>query len=204
MLMKYIEVAKNDKTVKPITNVRFKVDYDITNILRLWGNWSRKDYYLEQKTLNFYNTQHKRYKEVCSDNDGLLIDSILQSMSKVSNKAREQYQVLMLSYFGEECIIEDYVASSGAVQRLGILIDKKIVQPDESLISNISMKDFNKQVKHIIKPLSVVDIAAKMGVDRAKIKAIKEGGENHIVGHLSALTLLTGEQLEIIKHIKHI
>lgn len=203
-MTEYIEVKKNNEIIKPITKVHFKVDYDITDILRLWGNWSRKDYYLEQRTLNFYNSQYKRYKEVCSDNDGLLIDSILQSLSKVSDKAKEQYNVLILSYFGEKCIIEDYVASTGKAQRLGILFEKGIIQTNELLMANISMKDFNKQVKYIIRPLSVVDIAAKMGVDRAKIKALKEGGENHIIGHLSALTMLNGEQLEIIKHINHI
>lgn len=192
---KYIDDEPRE-IVKPITKVRFKADYDITDVLRLWGNWSRKDYYEEQKTPNFYNEQKKQHKEVCSDNDGLLIDSILISLSKTGSTGREQFEVLKLFYFGERQIIEDCVPTTGVGRELMMTLT-----PND-LSNKISVKNFNRQSKNIIMPLNVVDIAKKMGIDRAKIKSLKEGGENHIVGHLSALTLLTGKKLEILEQIK--
>jgi Phage antitermination protein Q. len=197
VLAEYIEVEEHKEIVKPVTRVHFKADYDITDVLRLWGNWSRKDYYSEQKTPNFYNEQSKQYKEICSDEDAMIIDAILISLSKVNKQSNEQYKILKLFYFGEVLTIEDYVATTGHGRELERLAH-------DGVINLISMKDFNKQTKNIIKPLSVVDIAKKVGVGRAKIKSLKEGGENHVIGHLNALTMLTGEKLEILNNIKNI
>lgn len=197
MSYEYIEVEEKKEVVKQVTQVRFKADYDVTDALRMWGNWSRKNYYSEQKTTYFYNEQSRQYKEICSDNDAMIIDSVLISLSKVSKKGNEQYKILKLFYFGEALTIEDYVATTGLGRKL-----ERLAYDERASI--ISIKDFNKQTKNIIKPLSVVDIAKKFGVDRAKIKSLKECGENHVFGHLSALTLLTGQQLEILNNIKYI
>lgn len=194
---RYLEDKESKEDVKPVSKVRFKADYDITDILRLWGNWARKNVYLEQRSPSWFNEQPKRYKESCSDDDALLIDSALISLSKTSRQGAEQYEVLKLFYFGQSRTVEEYVASTGMGRKLERLAFNGIV----SIISN---KDFNKQTKTFIQPLSVVDIAKKMNIDRSKVKLIKEGGENHIVGHLSAITMLTGRRLEILNNIKFI
>lgn len=194
---KYIDKEEPREEVKPVTKVRFKVDYDITDVLRLWGNWARKNVYLEQRSPSWFNEQPKRYKESCSDDDALLIDSALISLSKTSRQGAEQYEVLKLFYFGQSRTVEEYVASTGMGRKLERLAF-------DGAVSIISNKDFNKQTKTFIQPLSVVDIAKKMNIDRSKVKLIKEGGENHIVGHLSAITMLTGQRLEILNNIKFI
>lgn len=194
---RYLEGEEPREEVKPVTKVRFKVDYDITDVLRLWGNWARKNVYLEQRSPSWFNEQPKRYKESCSDDDALLIDSALISLSKTSRQGAEQYEVLKLFYFGQSRTVEEYVASTGMGRKLERLaFDEKVC-----IISN---RDFNKQTKTFIQPLSVLDIARKMNIDRSKVKLIKEGGENHIVGHLSAITMLTGQRLEILNNIKFI
>ena len=195
MLAEYKYIEDEPEVAKPIASVRFKADYDITDVLRSWGNWSRKDYYSSQKTPCFYDNQQKHHKELCSDDDALLIDSALILLSKTSKKGLEQYEVLKLFYFGEEVTIESIVAATGAGRKLKRLAD-------ENLLSIVSTKDFNIQTKNIIKPLTVVDIAKKIGIDRAKVKLLKEGGENHILGHLSAITLLTGEKLALLNNLK--
>ena len=194
---RYLEGEEPREEVKPVTKVRFKVDYDITDVLRLWGNWARKNVYLEQRSPSWFNEQPKRYKESCSDDDALLIDSALISLSKTSKQGAEQYEVLKLFYFGQSRTVEEYVASTGMGRKLERLAF-------DGAVSIISNKDFNKQTKTFIQPLSVVDIAKKMNIDRSKVKLIKEGGENHIVGHLSAITMLTGQRLEILHNIKFI
>lgn len=194
---KYIDEEELKAKVKPVTKVRFKADYDITDVLRLWGNWARKNHYLEQRSPAWFNEQPKRYKEICSDNDALLIDSALISLSKTSKQGAEQYEALKLFYFGQSRTVEEYVASTGFGRKLERLAFNGVV----SIISN---KDFNKQTKIYIQPLSVVDIAKKMNIDRSKVKLIKQGGENHIVGHLSAITMLTGHRLEILNNLKFI
>lgn len=194
---RYLEDKESKEDVKPVSKVRFKADYDITDILRLWGNWARKNVYLEQRSPSWFNEQPKRYKEACSDDDALLIDSALISLSKTSRQGAEQYEVLKLFYFGQSRTVEEYVASTGMGRKLERLAFNGIV----SIISN---KDFNKQTKTFIQPLSVVDIAKKMNIDRSKVKLIKEGGENHIVGHLSAITMLTGQKLDILNSIKYV
>ena len=194
---RYWEGEEPKEEAKPVTKVRFKVDYDITDVLRLWGNWARKNVYLEQRSPSWFNEQPKRYKESCSDDDALLIDSALISLSKTSRQGAEQYEVLKLFYFGQSRTVEEYVASTGMGRKLERLAF-------DGAVSIISNKDFNKQTKTFIEPLSVVDIAKKMNIDRSKVKLIKEGGENHIVGHLSAITMLTGQRLEILNNIKFI
>lgn len=194
---KRIDEEQPKEEVKNVTKVRFEADYDITDVLRLWGNWARKNVYLEQRSPSWFNEQPKRYKESCSDDDALLIDSALISLSKTSRQGAEQYEVLKLFYFGQPRTVEEYVASTGFGRKLERLAFN-------GLVSIISNKDFDKQTKTYIQPLSVVDIAKKMNIDRSKVKLIKEGGENHIVGHLSAITMLTGQRLEILNNIKFI
>ena len=97
---RYWEGEEPKKEVKPVTKVRFEADYDITDVLRLWGNWARKNVYLEQRSPSWFNEQPKRYKESCSDDDALLIDSALISLSKTSRQGAEQYEVLKLFILG--------------------------------------------------------------------------------------------------------
>lgn len=180
LVEQYIEVETPKKIVKPVSQARFSSNYDINDLLTEWGNWSRKDYYIEQKTPSFYYNQKSKHKKICSDEDALLIENILTSLAKINKNGADQFNVLKLFYFGCELTIEEYVASTGCTRNLAELAKK-------GLVSIICARDFKEQTKKIIRPLTVIDIARKLKIDRSKVKFLKNGGENHVLGHLCAI-----------------
>lgn len=110
MLAEYIEVEEQKEIVKPVTQVHFKADYDITDILTRWGNWARKEAYLQRKAFNLFKSEQEQFKESCSDDDGLLIDSMITTLGRMNTqKSQDEYQVLTLYYFGEIRMLDDTV-----------------------------------------------------------------------------------------------
>lgn len=95
---------------KPIASVRFQSDYDITDILTRWGNWARKEAYLQRKNFSLYKSEQEQFKESCSDDDGLLIDSMITALGRMkTQKSQDEYRVLKLYYFGEIRMLDDTV-----------------------------------------------------------------------------------------------
>lgn len=177
MLAEYKYVEDEPKEiVKPIASVRFKADYDITDVLRLWGNWSRKEAYKKQGTLNLYQSQEPEYKELCSDNDGLIIDGIISSMKSIRfQKTKEEALVLIKSYYGDEILDDDYVFT-----------ERYKVKESCSII---------------IRPRTLREIAMEFGCSEASIRKIKSSGESHIIGALAQQTQQTGMELELFKKL---
>lgn len=106
---KYIDDEPKE-VVKPVTQVRFKADYDITDILTRWGNWARKEVYLQRKCFSLFKSEQEQFKESCSDDDGLLIDSMMTALGRMkTQKSQDEYQVLKLYYFGEIRMLDDTV-----------------------------------------------------------------------------------------------
>lgn len=172
---KYIDDEPKE-VVKPVTQVRFKADYDITDVLRLWGNWSRKEAYEKQGTLNLYQSQEPEYKELCSDNDGLIIDGIISSMKSIRfQKTKEEALVLIKSYYGDEILDDDYVFT-----------ERYKVKESCSMI---------------IRPRTLREIAMEFGCSEASIRKIKSSGESHIIGALAQQTQQTGMELELFKKL---
>lgn len=110
MSVEYIEVEEKKEVVKHVTQVHFKADYDVTNILVRWGNWARKEAYLQRKAFNLFKSEQEQFKESCSDEDGLLIDSMIATLGRIkTQKSQDEYQVLKLYYFGEIKMLDDTV-----------------------------------------------------------------------------------------------
>lgn len=177
MLAEYKYVEDEPKEiVKPIASVRFKADYDITDVLRLWGNWSRKEAYEKQGALNLYQSQEPEYKELCSDNDGLIIDGIISSMKSIRfQKTQEEALVLIKSYYGDEILDDDY-----------IFIERYKIKESCSII---------------IRPRTLSEIAKELEFSETSVRKIKSAGESHVIGALAQLTQSTGVELELFKKI---
>ena len=176
MLAEYIEVEEPKEIVKPVTQVHFKADYDITDVLILWGNWSRKEAYKKQGSLSLYQSQEPEYKELCSDNDGLIIDGIISSMKSIRfQKTKEEALVLVKSYYGDEILVDDY-----------IFIERYKIKESCSII---------------IRPRTLREIAIELGCSEANIRKIKSSGESHVIGALAQQTQQTGTELELFKKI---
>lgn len=104
----YKRVEEREEVKPAVTSVKFNADYDITDVLTLWGNWARKDAYLQRKAFSLFKSQKNEWKECCNDDDGLLIDSVIAALSKLkTNKSQDEYQVLRLYYYGLETVIDD-------------------------------------------------------------------------------------------------
>ena len=173
---KYIDEEEPKAKVKPVTKVRFKADYDITDVLRLWGNWARKEAYEKQGGLSLYQSQSPEYKEVCSDNDGLIIDSIITSMRNLRlQKTKEEAIVLTKAYYGDETIDDDHVF----VERYRI----------------------KESCAILIIPKTLREIADELGCSEGTIRKIKSSGESYIIGALAQQTQLTGTELDLFNKI---
>lgn len=53
----YLEVDEPKEKIKQITGVRFGVGYDITDVLTRWGNWARKEAYLQRKSFTLFKSE---------------------------------------------------------------------------------------------------------------------------------------------------
>ncbi|OCG45694.1 hypothetical protein A9G34_00920 [Gilliamella sp. Choc4-2] len=177
MLAEYVYVDDEPKEiVKPVTRVRFQADYEITDVLRLWGNWSRKEAYKKQGALSLYQSQEPEYKELCSDSDGLIIDGIISSMKNLRfQKTKEEALVLIKSYYGDEILDDDYV-----------------------FIERYKVKEF---CSILIRPRTLREIASELGCSEGNVRKIKSSGESHVIGALAQQTQQTGMELELFKKI---
>lgn len=198
MLAEYKYVEDEPKEiVKPIASVRFKADYDITDVLRLWGNWSRRGIYLRQNTPSYYQSQPKKLREVCSDNDAMLIDKAFLSILALNiAQSKNIYDILMLHYFGEKQVITDYVSTSGHVRSEW----KRLAQdvPGVPNFKQLSRKIREEKI-YIIKPLSVQLIADKIQTNWNAVDKLKKSGEDFLNGYFLSLKANAGIELEIFK-----
>lgn len=173
---KYIDEEEPKEEVKRIAKVRFKADYDITDVLRLWGNWARKEAYEKQGGLALYQAQSPEYKEVCSDNDGLIIDSIITCMRNLRlQKTKEEAIVLTKTYYGDETIDNDHI-----------------------FVGRYRIKE---ACAILIIPKTLREIANELGCSEGTIRKIKSSGESHIIGALAQQTQLTGTELDLFNKI---
>lgn len=173
---RYWEGEEPKKEVKPVTKVRFEADYDITDVLRLWGNWARKEAYEKQGGLALYQAQSPEYKEVCSDNDGLIIDSIITCMRNLRlQKTKEEAVVLTKTYYGDETIDNDHI-----------------------FVGRYRIKE---SCTILIIPKTLREIANELGCSEGAIRKIKSSGESHIIGALAQQTQLTGTELDLFNKI---
>lgn len=173
---KYIDEEEPKEEVKRIAKVRFNADYDITDVLRLWGNWARKEAYEKQGGLALYQAQSPEYKEVCSDNDGLIIDSIITCMRNLRlQKTKEEAIVLTKTYYGDETIDNDHI-----------------------FVGRYRIKE---ACAILIIPKTLREIANELGCSEGTIRKIKSSGESHIIGALAQQTQLTGTELDLFNKI---
>ena len=198
MLAEYKYIDDEPKEiVKPITQVRFKVDYDITDICTRFGNWSRRGIYLRQNTPSYYQSQPKKLREVCSDNDAMLIDKAFLSILALNiAQSKNIYDILILHYFGEKQVITDYVSTSGHVRS-----EWKRLAQDVHGVPNF--KQLSRKIRedkiYIIKPLSVQLIADKMQTNWNAVDKLKKSGEDFLNGYFLSLKANAGIELEMLK-----
>lgn len=193
---KYIEDEPKE-IVKPVTQVRFKVDYDITDICTRFGNWSRRGIYLRQNTPSYYQSQPKKLREVCSDNDAMLIDKAFLSILALNiARSKNIYDILMLYYFGEKQVITDYISSSGVVRDEC----ERLAQNSHSVPN---FKKLSREIRedkiYLIKPLSVQSIADKMQTNWNAVDRLKKSGEDFLNGYFLSLKANSSIELEMLK-----
>lgn len=103
----YLAVDEPKEEIKQITRVRFEANYDITKVLTRWGNWARKEAYLQRKSFSLFKSEFED-KELLNNDDGITIDSVIARLGKIKLKnAKDGYQILKLYYFGKVDIVDD-------------------------------------------------------------------------------------------------
>lgn len=106
----YVEVETVAVKSKPVTQVHFNSDYDITDLLTRWGNWARKEAYLQRKAFSLFKSEQESFKDSLSDGDGIMIDSVIAALGKLkTKKSQDEFEVLKLYYFGEVSMLDDTV-----------------------------------------------------------------------------------------------
>jgi hypothetical protein len=197
MLAEYIYVDDEPKKIiNQVKNVRFKVDYDITEVCTRFGNWSRKNLYLKQNTPSYYHSQTKKMKEVCSDDDAKVINQAFLSILVLSGQqSKDIYDTLILSYFGEKQVITDYIATEGYVRNEW----KKAAQGLAVTSSKQIAKGIRVDNIYIVKPLSVQDIARKLDTNWNAVDKLKKRGEDYLRGYFASLKVNFGTELEMVR-----
>lgn len=110
MLVEYREVETVKYESKPVTEVHFNSDYDITDLLTRWGNWARKDAYLQRKAFSLFKSEEGKFKDSLCDGDALMLDSVIAALGKIkTQKAQDEFKVLKLYYFGQIKMLDDTV-----------------------------------------------------------------------------------------------
>ncbi|OCG35718.1 MULTISPECIES: hypothetical protein [unclassified Gilliamella] len=197
MLAEYVYVDDEpEKIIKQIKSVRFKADYDITEVCTRFGNWSRKNLYLKQNTPSYYNSQPKKMREICSDNDAQVINQAFLSILVLSGQqSKDIYDTLILSYFGEKQVITDYIATEGYVRNEW--------KKHASGIHDAPCKQLSKGIRvdniYIVKPRSVQDIARKLNTNWNAVDKLKKRGEDYLRGYFASLKVQSGFELEMVK-----
>ena len=194
---KYIDEEEPKKEVKPVSKVRFKADYDITEVCTLFGNWSRKNLYLRQNTPSYYYSQSKQLKEVCSDNDAMLInDALLSILSLNISRSKDIYDTLILYYFGEKQEIADYIAIDGYVREEW----KRQAQGSHDLPDFKKLAHgIRKDSIYIVKQLSVADIAQRFETNWNAVDKLKKTGEDFLNGYFMSMKMNAGIELQLLK-----
>ena len=194
---KYIDEEEPKEEIRQAPKVRFKVDYDITEVCMLFGNWSRKNLYLRQNTPSYYYSQPKRLKEVCSDNDAMLInDALLSILSLNISRSKEIYDTLILYYFGEKQEIADYIAIDGYVREEW----KRQAQGSHDLPDFKKLAHgIRKDSIYIVKQLSVADIAQRFETNWNAVDKLKKTGEDFLNGYFMSMKMNAGIELQLLK-----
>jgi len=141
LVNEYVEVDTVSES-KPVTQVHFESDYDITDVLLKWGNWARKEAYLQRKAFSLFKSEEGKFKDSLCDDDGIMIDSIIAALGKLkTKKSQDEFNVLKLYYFGEVTMLDDTVmiitqSLRGIAKKLGINKDsvKSLKESAESCI----------------------------------------------------------------------
>ena len=195
---KYIDEEESKEEIRQAPKVRFKVDYDITEVCMLFGNWSRKNLYLRQNTPSYYHSQPKKLKEVCSDNDAMLInDALLAILSLNISRSKDIYDTLILYYFGEKQEIADYIAIDGYVREEW----KRQAQGSHDLPDFKKLAHgIRKDSIYIVKQLSVADIAQRFETNWNAVDKLKKCGEDFLTGYFAAIKSNIGIELEMLKN----
>ena len=195
---KYIDEEEPKEEVKRAAKVRFKVDYDITEVCKLFGNWSRKNLYLRQNTPSYYHSQPKKLKSVCSDNDAMLInDAILAILSLNIPQSKNIYDTLILFYFGEKQEITDYIATEGYAREEW----KRQAQGSHDLPDFKKLAHgIRKDSIYIVKQLSVADIAQRLETNWNAVDKLKKTGEDFLNGYFMSMKMNAGIELEMLKN----
>lgn len=184
LVEQYIEVETPKKIVKPVSQARFSSNYDIANLLTKFGNWARMGVYLKQNTPYYYHSQPKKLKEICSDDDALLInDGLLDLLNLNIKNSGLIYDILILYYFGERQIVKDIIYNDGSVRKEFARVAQEIQGPAN--IKKLSKNILNNNV-NVIKRLSISEIAKKKGVSWDKAGEYKKSGEDFLVGYIAA------------------
>lgn len=196
MLAEYIEVEEPKEIVKPVTRVHFKADYDITDVCTRFGNWSRRGLYLKQNTPSYYQSQPKKLREVCSDNDAQLINTAFLEILRLNiSNSKNIYEVLILFYFGEKQIITDFIPTDGYVRREMTRFAQYVHGAPPKRVS----KGIRVDEIYIVKPLSVKDISNKLDMNWNAVDKLKKSGEDFLTGYFSALKSSFGIKLEMLQ-----
>lgn len=195
---KYKEDEKPKTADKSIAKVRFKADYDITDVCMRFGNWSRKNLYLKQNTLLYYHSQPKKLKEVCSDNDAMLInDALLAILSLNIPQSKDIYNTLILYYWGEKQEVIDYIAVDGCVKEEW----KRQAQGFHDLPNSKKIaRGIREEKLYMVKPLPIVDIAKRFKTNWNAIDKLKKSGEDFLTGYFAAIKSSSGIELEMLKN----
>lgn len=158
------EQIRKQREPEKTVSVQFRSDFDITELLTLYGNWARKDIYLKSGSVNIFKSQKNEWKECLNDDDALIVDGCFKALKSIHiAKAKDEYAVLNYYYYGKD-----------------------------EMVDGVPM----------IRPQSIRDIAKIMSIGYATANSIKSSGENFIVGHLMAITQLTGQKLDISDRIR--
>ncbi|WP_392564335.1 antiterminator Q family protein [Orbus wheelerorum] len=109
LVNEYVEVQTVSES-KPVTQVHFNSDYDITDVLDRWGNWARKEAYLQRKAFSLFKSEQGKFKNSLCDDDALIVDSVIAHLGKMkTKKSQDEFKVLKLYYFGEVTMLDDTV-----------------------------------------------------------------------------------------------
>lgn len=200
MQAQYIEVETVNE-IKPITQVHFNSDYDITEICTRFGNWSRLGLYLKQNTPSYYHSQPKKLKNICSDEDAELINKAFLEILRLNViNSKNIYDVLILFYFGEKQIITDLIPTDGYVR-------KEIARLSQGIQGAPNLKRTNKGIRideiYVVKPLSIKAISDKLGITWDKASEYKKSGEDFLHGYFSAMANV-GFKLDLMFNIKNL
>lgn len=169
---------KTAQCVMPEHKDSFSVSYDIRDILTYWGNWARQGVNENSTSSMLYGQTPQPIKPCCSDEDAELIGEMLSKFRRSKNeKIREEYEVLSLYYYGASKMVEHEV----------------FIEPEKSRLESFT----------IICRQTLEQISRILGRNISEVNKIKLRGETRVETALSMLTMLTGQELDLLKNFKY-